>query len=290
MPADNEREADLRSEHIDAAVKAVVKIEEKWKALCTIDSSSDYTESYFRETNDDATDTGTYSPIKGVPEFAPFPYVDVTETKFSSVVDKYAATSLISMEASQYATVPMLQRKIYRIGRKIIYQIDVKIESDVFDDAGNNLAIATGNEWDSATEVNRNPIKDIADAIQTLRADGIDALSGNGFLVLNGTDYTNVITNTKVLNHPTFKSVSAIQNGVVNELMGLKVMISEATQTDVAYVLVAKQGMVWKQASALQTVTTVTPGKFTQIDAWERGVFQLQAPNEICKITNTRRS
>ena len=290
MPADNEREADLRSEHIDAAVKAVVKIEEKWKALCTIDSSSDYTESYFRETNDDATDTGTYSPIKGVPEFAPFPYVDVTETKFSSVVDKYAATSLISMEASQYATVPMLQRKIYRIGRKIIYQIDVKIESDVFDDAGNTLAIATGNEWDSATEVNRNPIKDIADAIQTLRADGIDALSGNGFLVLNGTDYTNVITNTKVLNHPTFKSVSAIQNGVVNELMGLKVMISEATQTDVAYVLVAKQGMVWKQASALQTVTTVTPGKFTQIDAWERGVFQLQAPNEICKITNTRRS
>ena len=290
MPADNEREADLRSEHIDAAVKAVVKIEEKWKALCTIDSSSDYTESYFRETNDDATDTGTYSPIKGVPEFAPFPYVDVTETKFSSVVDKYAATSLISMEASQYATVPMLQRKIYRIGRKIIYQIDVKIESDVFDDAGNTLAIATGNEWDSATEVNRNPIKDIADAIQTLRADGIDALSGNGFLVLNGTDYTNVITNTKVLNHPTFKSVSAIQNGVVNELMGLKVMISEATQTDVAYVLVAKQGMVWKQASALQTVTTVTPGKFTQIDAWERGVFQLQAPNEICKITNTRKS
>ena len=79
--ADTEREADLRSENIDAAVKAVVKIEEKWKALCNVDSSSSYTESYFRETNDDSTDGGTGSPIKGVPQFAPFPYFDVTETK-----------------------------------------------------------------------------------------------------------------------------------------------------------------------------------------------------------------
>ena len=26
----------------------------------------------------------------------------------------------------------------------------------------------------------------------------------------------------------------------------------------------------------------------TTIRAWERGVFQLQVPNEVCKITNTR--
>ena len=289
MPADNEREADLRSEHIDAAVKAVVKIEERWKALCTIDTSSDYTESYFRETNDDATDTGTYSPIRGIPEFAPFPYVDVTETKVSSVTDKYAATSLISLEASQTATVPMLQRKIYRIGRKIIYQVDVAIEAIARSDFGNTLAIATGNEWDSDTDVNRNPVKDFLDAIQTLRNDGIDALTGNGFIVLNGTDYTNVISNTKVLNHPTFKEVSVIKNGQVHMLVGLTMVISEVVPAETAYVLVAKQGMVWKQRSALQTVTTVTPGKFTQIDAWEFGNFQLQAPNEICKITNTRK-
>ena len=289
MPADTEREADLRSEHIDAAVKAVVKIEEKWKAMCAIDSSSDYTESYFRETNDDATDGGTYSPIKGIPEFAPFPYVDVTETKVSSVIEKYGATSLISMEAGQYATVPMLQRKIYRIGRKIIYQIDVGIEADVSTNAANGVAITAGNEWDSATVANRDPVKDILDAIQTLRVDGIDALNGSGKLVVNGTDYTNIISNTKVLNHPTYES-GVMQNGQVGKLLGLAIVISEVVQADQAYVLVAKQGMVWKQATALTTVTTVTPGKYTQIDAWERGVFQLQATNEICKITNTRKT
>ncbi len=287
--ADTEREADLRKEHIDTAVKAVVKIEEKWKAMSSVDSSDSYTESFFRETNDDDVDGGTYSPIRGVPEFAPFPYVDVKETKISSVIQKYAATSLISMEAGQYATVPMLQRKIYRIGRKIIYQVDVAIHAGVAADFGNTVAITAGNEWDSATKANRDPIKDILDCIQTLRVDGIDALNGSGRLVVNGTDYTNLISNTKVLNHPTYES-GVMQNGQVGKLLGLTIVISEVVTADTAFILVAKQGMVWKQANALTTVTTVTPGKFTQIDAWERGVFQLQAPNEVCKLTNTRKT
>lgn len=285
--ADTDREADLRSEHIDAAVKAVVKIEEKWKALCAVDSSSAWTESYFRETNDDSTDGGTGSAIKGVPQYAPFPFFDVTETKVSSVIQKYAGESIISLEAQQNATVPMLQRKIYRLGRKLIYQVDEAIESDVSTNAGNTLAITAGNEWDSATIANRDPIKDILDAIQTLRVDGIDALNGNGYLVVNGNDYTNIISNTKVINHPTYES-GVMRNGQVGRLLGLTIITSEVVTADQAYVLVSKQGMVWKQAEGLKVVTIVDEGKSTTIRAWERGVFQLQAPNEVCKITNTR--
>jgi len=279
---------DLRKEFIDSAVKAVVKIEEKWKAMCTIDTSSAWTESYFRETNDDSTDTGNQSPIKGIREYAAFPFIDVTETKVSSVIDKYAGESIISLEAQSNITVPMLQRKIYRIGRKIIYQVDVAIEASVSTNAGNTVAITAGNEWDSATIANRDPVKDFLDAIQTLRVDGIDALDGSGLLVVNGNDYTNIISNTKVLNHPTFKEVSAVQNGRVHKIVGLTIVISEAVQADQAYVLVEKKGMVWKQAEAMNVVTTEEVGKWTTIRAWERGVFQLQAPNEVCKITNTR--
>ena len=285
--ADTDREADLRKEFIDTAVKAVVKIEQKWKSLCAIDTSSAWTESYFRETNDDSTDGGTGSAIKGVPQYAPFPFFDVTETKVSSVVQKYAGESIISLEAQQNATVPMLQRKIYRLGRKIIYQVDVAIESDVSTNAGNTVAISSGNEWDSSTVANRDPVKDILDAIQTLRADGIDALTGNGYLVVNGTDYTNIISNSKVSNHPTYES-GVMQNGQVGKLLGLNIVVSEAVTADQAYVLVGKQGMVWKEAQPLQVKTIVDEGKSTTIRAWERGVFQLQAPNEVCKITNTR--
>ena len=287
MAADTDREADLRSENIDTAVKAVVKTEEKWKALCAIDSSSAWTESYFRETNDDRTDGGTGSAISGVPQYAPFPFFDVTETKESSVVQKYAGESLISLEAQQNATVPMLQRKIYRLGRKIVYQIDVAIEADVKSNRGNTVAITTGNEWDSATIANRDPIKDILDAIQTLRVDGINALGGNGYLVVNGTDYTNIISNTKVINHPTYDS-GVMSNGQVGHLLGLTIVVSEATTAESAYVLVGKQGMVWKAAEGLKVKTIVDEGKSTTIRAWERGVFQLQAPNEVCEISNTR--
>lgn len=279
----------MLKENIDKGVKAVVKIEEKWKSMCAIDTSSAYTESYFRETNDDSTDGGTGSPIRGLQPFSPFPYVDVTETKHSSIIQKYAAEALISMEAISDLTVPMLQRKIYRIGRKIIYQTDTAIHAGVAADFGNTSAIGVGHEWDSDTIANRDPVKDFLDGIQTLRVDGVDFLAGNGKIVLNGQDYTNVISNSKVLNHPTFKSVSAIQNGVVAGLVGGDIVVSEITTVDTAYVLVAKQGMVWKQKEAVRTTTVVTEGKSTLISAWERGVFQLQAPNEICKLTNTRK-
>lgn len=277
-------------ENIDSGVKAVVKIEEKWRAMSAQDSSSSYTETYFRETNDDSVDGGTGSPIRGLQPMSPFPYVDVQETEISTITEKYAAEALMSMEAISDLTVPMLQRKIYRIGRKIIFQIDTAIKNVVRADAGNTVAITAGNEWDSDTEQNRNPVKDFLDAIQTLRVDGIDFLTGNGKIVLNGQDYTNVISNTKILNHPTFESVSAVQNGVVARLVGGDIVISEVVDADEAYVLVAKQGMVWKTRQALQTSMVVTPGKSTLISAWERGVFQLQAPNEVCKITNTRKA
>jgi len=280
---------DMLRENIDSGVKAVVKIEEKWRALCAQDSSSAYTETYFRETNDDATDGGTGSPIRGLQPMSPFPFIKVTETEVSTITEKYAAESLISMEAIADLTVPMLQRHIYRIGRKIIYQIDTAIHTEVSGSAGNTVAIGAGNEWDSDTIANRDPVKDFLDAIQTLRVDGIDALAGNGKIVMNGQDYTNVISNSKILNHPTFQSVSAVANGVVASLVGLDIVVSEVVTADQAYVLVAKQGMVWKTREGMKTHMDVTPGKSTLISAWERGVFQLQVPNEICKITNTRK-
>lgn len=287
MP-DTDREADLRYENIDRAVKAVAALDYKLKTLCTIDSSSAWTETYFRETNSDETDGLTGSPIKGVPQYAPFPFFDVTETKVQSVIQKYAGESIISIEAEQTATIPMLQRKIYRLTQKITYQVDKAIEQVMSTSAGNTFAIAAGNTWDSATVANRDPVYDILYAINMLRADGIDALNGNGYLVVNGTDYTNIISNSKVLNHPTFQSVSAVSNGVVNTLCGLKIMVSETVTADQAYVVVAQQALTWKQASPLTTKTIEDAGKSTTIRAWERGVCQIPVPNAVCKITNTR--
>lgn len=287
--ADTWREADLRKEYIDSAVKAVNKEAQDLKTLCIIDNSNSWTESYYRETNDDSTNGGTGSNIKGIPQMAPFPFVQVTETKVSSVVLKFGDESVISEEMGMRATVPMLQRHILRMARKVKYQISAHIEAIMSGSAGNTFAITAGNEWDSATVANRDPVYDMLYGINMLRADGIDALNGNGYLVVNGTDYTNIISNSKVLNHPTFQSVSAVENGQVARLCGLTIMLSEQVTADQAYIVVKGESLVWKQQQALQTATIEDPGKSTTIRQWEYGVCQLHAPNGICKITNTRK-
>ena len=55
------------------------------------------------------------------------------------------------------------------------------------------------------------------------------------------------------------------------------------------HVIIAKEGLTWKQAESLKVVTIDDPGKSTTIRAWERGVCQIPAPNAVCKLTNTRK-
>ena len=83
--------AGLRKEFVDGAVKAVALMEYKLKTLCTIDTSSASTETYYRETMSDLTGGGIASPtnVKGIPRLAPFPYGEVTWTKVSSLIEKY---------------------------------------------------------------------------------------------------------------------------------------------------------------------------------------------------------
>ena len=294
MP-DTTGEQDLRAEYIDGAVKAVALMEYKLKTLCTTDTSSAWTETYFRETNTELTgavSAGTASAaVKGIPRLAPFPYGQVSWTKVQSIIEKYGMEGMISYEDKQLNIIPMIQRTILRIGRAVAYAVDSQIAAVMLASAGNTFAITAGSEWDSATVANRDPIYDILYGIQMLRADNIDALNGNGYLCLNGTDYTNLIRNTKIVNNPTFKSADVVTNGVVGEVCGLKIMVTqalEATTPDVAYIVVAKEAMTWKEATPLTVLQIEDPGIKTTIRAFELGTCQMVSPNAVCKITNTR--
>jgi hypothetical protein len=291
--ADTTGEADLRAEYIDKAVKAVALMEYKLKTLCTADTSSAWTESYYRETNTELTGGGVASPttVKGIPRLAPFPYGEASWTKVSALIEKYGMEGMISYEDENLNNLPMIQRTILRVGRAVAYAVDCQIAAVMLASAGNTFAITAGNEWDSATVANRDPIYDILLGIQYLRADNIDALNGQGYLCVNGTDYTNLIRNSKVVQNPSFKTADVVSNGVVGEIVGLKIMVTQAlevTTPDVAYIVVAKEAMTWKEATPLTVLQINDPGIKTTIRAFELGVCQMPSPNAICKITNTR--
>lgn len=285
--ADTTGEADLRKEYVDGAVKAVALMEYKLKTLCTVDSSSAWTESYYRETNSELEGGSTFD-VKGIPRLAPFPYGEVSWTKVSSLIEKYGMEGVISYEDAKLNNIPMIQRTILRIGRAVAYAVDVEVESVLSASAGNTFTITAGNEWDSATIANRDPVYDILYGIQMLRADNIDALNGMGYLVINGTDYTNIMRNSKVVNNPSFKTADVVSNGVVGEICGLKIMVTEAVTADQAYIVVAKEALTWKEAAPLTVLQIEDPGVKTTIRAFELGVCQIPSPNAVCKITNTR--
>lgn len=279
-------EADLRKEFVDGAVKAVALMEYKLKTLCQIDSSSAWTESYYRETNTELTG-GTGSAVKGIPRFAAFPYGEASWTKVSAIIEKYGMEGVVSYEDQKTDNVPVISRTILRIGRAVAYAIDVQIEAVMAASYGNTLALTAGYEWDASTIANRDPVKDILTAMQTLRADNIDPLN-NGYLVVNGTDYTNIISNSKVVNNPSFKTADVVSNGIVGQLCGLQIMVTEAVSADNAYIVISKEAMTWKEAQPLTIIQIEDPGIKTTIRAYEMGVTQVTTPNAICKITNTR--
>lgn len=293
MVAYGRGEATLRAENIDRTVKAIALKEYKLKTLCTIESSSAWTETYFRETNTELTGGGVASPtnVKGIPAGAPFPYGRVTWTKVSGINDKYGMEGIINIEDELMSNINMIARTLLRIGRAPANAVDVQIAAVLLASAGNSVAIAAGNEWDSATIANRDPVKNFLDAIQQCRADNIDMLDGEGYIVMNGTDYTNCISNSKVTNNPSFKTADVISNGVVGQLVGLKIMVTEAlevTTPDVCYLVKGKEALTWKEVVALTVMTIEDPGIKKTIRAWELGQCQMVVPDAVCKITNTR--
>ena len=286
----------LRKEFIDTAVKAVALREYKLRTLCTVDSSSAYTESYWRETNTDPTSVGVATiangKLKGTPALAPFTAGSVTWTKVTGINEKYAVEGLIAYEDAQMNYLPMIERTVLRLGRGVSKAVDDQVAAVMLASAGNTFAITAGNEWDSATIANRDPIYDILYGIDMIRKDNLDALNGDGYLVLNGTDYTNLISNSKIMNNPTFKTADVVSNGVVGEVCGLKIMVTESlevTAPDVAYIVIKNAAMVWKSVTPLTVQQIEDPGIKTTIRCWEIGHCQMVSPNAVVRITNTRK-
>lgn len=285
----------LKKEFIDATIKRIALREYVLKDLCTIESSSSATETYFRETNTDPTSIttggGATVKVKGVPRFAPFVSGNVEWTKVSGSTNKYAGEGIIAYEDELMSNISVIQRTLVRIARVPVRAVDEDIAALMLASAGNVVTIAAGNEWDSATVANRNPIKNILDAVQLIREDNMDALNGNGYICLNGVDYTNFITNATVLSHPTFKA-GVMENGTVGEILGMKIKVTEALENgtpDKAYVVIGKEAMTWKEVVPLTTVTIVDEGKSKTIRAWELGQAQMVVPNGVARIDNTRK-
>lgn len=281
----------LRAETIDSVVKNVALQEFVMKQLVMVNGSSAWKESYFQETNTELTASGTRS-IRGIPRLAEFPNMDPTWGKVTSYNEKYGGKVTISIEDEMTNEIDVISRALLRVARAVVNAVDTQIWNVLTENQSASLinteVIASGNEWNSSTIANRDPIQNILNAIRQISIDNLNALNGDGFLVLSPTDFANVLGNANVRNAGQFYTSDVTANGRVGRILGLNVIVSNVVTADYAAVIIAKTCGTWKEVSPLTVRTTVNEGISKTITAWQIGVCQLVTPNAVCLISNTQ--
>ena len=277
----------LRAENVSAIVTGFALQAYKLKQLCMVETSSAWQETYYREGKAELTG-GTGSAVRGIPRLAAFPYGEPNYTKLSSYMEKYGMEGDVSWEDEKTNNFGVISRTLLRIGRAVANAVDIQIESSIRTASGvNTVAIAAGSAWNSATVANRDPIQDLLNAKREMAIDNYDPDEGNSFVVLNPKDYSNLLGNSKVVNNPTFKAADVVSNGVVGQIVGLKIIVSNTVTVSRAYVVKAKEALTWKEAMALNVETINDPMIKKTIRAAEIGVAQVTNPEAIVVISNT---
>lgn len=291
---DNWAEADNRAQTWEKDIKGFAKKRYVMKELVMNLTTSSWTNSYYQKTATSLT-AGTGSAIKGIGRGADFPSVYRGTTLVNTVIQQYGAEGVIYWQDILTSNIAIQAETINDVTDAIINSVDGEIydtltESDT-PATINTVAIAAGFEWDSVTIQNRDPVQDLLNAVREVTIDRYPILtSGQGYLVVNETDYANLMGNSKVINHPTFKLANGIiKNGNLAMLCGLKIKVSPVVTADKALVVMAKRCGTWKQAQPLTVDVIKEPQKKYTIRASEIGLTELTDPEAVCLITNTRK-
>ena len=289
---DTTGEANLRAENFESIVKGFALQEFKMKQLVMVQSSSAWIETYYRETATELTQgipsAGTSNAVGGIPRLANFPYGEVSWTKVQAYILKYGMEGVVSWEDAMMDNIDVIARTLLRISRAVAYAVDTQIYTVLYAAVGNTVACAVGSEWNSATIANRDPIANILNTKQKMYESNFNPDNGNTYLVLSPLDYASLLSNTKVLNNPSFKAADVVANGVVGQICGLKIIVSNVVPADQALVAIGGECGTWKEASPLTVFTDVDKGIKYTIRAFEMGVCQATTPKALCSITNTQ--
>src|SRR3990167_5758544 len=160
--ADTTGQADLRAENVERVVKGFALMQYKLKQLVMVSPSAAWQESYYRETAADLTG-GAGSAVKGIPRLANFPYGEVSWTKASSYILKHGMEGVISFEDEIANNIDVIARTLLRIARAVTKSVDTEIYNALSENDTpvniNELAVASGSEWDATVIANRDPIQ-----------------------------------------------------------------------------------------------------------------------------------
>lgn len=288
--ADSVEMQDIRGLDIDKLVKGFALTEYVFKeTLCTVSNTIGDSIRWYQETAADLTATAP-SVVANISRLSNFPTLEVTWTRNTSYVKKYAAEDFISAEDIKSADVDVVARTVLRLTRAVAKQVDTDIWNVITESQSpsniNSVAIASGSEWDSATIANRDPIQNVLDAKRKIWESNYD-IGNNGYLLLNPKDYANLMGNANIRNAGQFYSSTITENGRLETLCGLKIIVSNNVTADYAAVVVAKTAATFKQFTPTSSRAIEDAGIGTKFRVWELGINLLTDPKAVTLISNT---
>jgi len=291
---DNWHEADNRKQMWEKDIKGFAPKRYVMRNLVMVQTTDAWTNSFYQKTATSLTG-GSGSPIEGIPPGADFPAVVRGTTLKSARILQHGGEGVIYWQAILTSNLRIQAETVSDVTDACVYSVDNKIYNmlSVNDTAVgiNTVAITAGFEWDSDTVQNRDPVFDLLRCIEEIQTDRYPILSsGLGYAAMNEATFTYLMSNSKVLNHPTWKQAAGIiSNGKLAGLVGLTIYVTPVITNDKVLVGMAKKCGTWKVSQPLTVDVIIDPQKKYTIRASEIGVAQLTDPDAVCLLTNVRK-
>jgi hypothetical protein len=288
--ADTSGMAEIRGIDIDKLAKGFADEEIIFKRYVTVSTTSAREIRWYSKTSGYLTTTATEgitagSELSNVPERARPAVAEQSWTRTTSYIRKYFVESpLISQEDIRDCDIDILATNVRDLVRAVQRLVDARIYTILSTGTGVQTGAATS-VWD--VPATANPIKDILVMKQAIRVYGYDP--EGAILALNSIEHRNLLEwliNTKGSSIPAFSS-NLVGNGVVMELLGVKVVVSQNCTTDQALLFVPQRAATWKSFMPISTAVIDEPGIGKKIRCWEEGEAILTDPKASYLLTNT---
>lgn len=290
--ADSSAMADIRGINVDKIAKGFADEAIIFKQYCILKNTSNREIRWYQKTAGflDSTDTTgmTASRIQQASSLALPEVAEQTWTRNTSHVRKYMVESpWISNEDTTDNDVSLLATTVRDLSRAVAYQVDnriINVISESFSAAPSNIlsGTATADGWDD--DATGDPITDILAMKAAIRAQGYNP--EGAVMILHSTDFKNLIRHLIVVKGSSIPSFSseAVRSGMVMEVLGVKIVVSENTTTDFAIMFIPNVSVTWYQFAGLTATTIVDEGIGKKVRVWELGEAVLNDPKSVYSL------
>lgn len=288
--AETSAQAEIRGIDIDKLAKGFADESIIMKRFCNVAKTKAREIRWYKKTAGflDSVDTSgiTSSQIANTSFKARPVVVEQSWTRETSYIKKYMVESpLISIEDIKDSDIDVLAGNVRDLVRAVSYQVDIAIYNAITDATGILTGAATADGWDDAAT--GDPITDLLTAKQQIRSYGYNPEGAT--LLINSIEHMNLIKyliNVKGSSIPQFAS-EKVKSGIVMNLLGLNVVVSEIASTDEATIFVPQRAVTLKQFMPITTAVINEPGIGKKIRIWEECVAYVTDPKSIYVITDT---